>query len=361
MQPLSLYIHIPFCRAKCAYCDFASYSGREGDWQAYFSTLLQEIEASASAEHRVETIFFGGGTPSLVPAEYIAGALAAARRAFAVSERAEITLEANPGTLSAEKLAAYRGMGVNRLSIGVQSFDAALLRDLGRIHSPEEAEDAVRLARAAGFSNISLDLMYALPGQTETLWKETLARAIALGPEHISAYSLIVEEGTPMAARMAELPDDDIAIAMQRMATATFAKAGYSRYEISNYARPGFACRHNIVYWKRGEYLGFGCAAHSLFGGERFENPAVLAEYLAGGRGLNRARIGAAEAEEERIFLGTRMVEGIATGGLLEGRARAIGRLVDNGLAEIYGDRFHLTERGLELQSAAAFSLIDDG
>ena len=169
-----------------------------------------------------------------------------------------------------EKLRAYREMGVNRLSIGVQSFDARLLRDIGRIHTPGEAVEAVRMAKAAGFANIGIDLMYGLPGQTMGAWEATLETALSLPLKHISAYALIVEEGTPMAAREDELPGEEDVLAMQRRCTRALAAAGFDRYEISNYARAGFACRHNLVYWRRGEYLGFGCAAHSFFGGERF-------------------------------------------------------------------------------------------
>ena len=199
--PLSLYIHIPFCKSKCAYCDFASFPGREAMWEAYFAALCGEIRASGDDTHRVETVFFGGGTPSLVPETYIAGALAAAREAFCFAPGAEVSLEANPGTLTMEKLRAYREMGVNRLSIGVQSFDARLLKDIGRIHAPGEAVEAVRMAKAAGFANIGIDLMYGLPGQTMGAWEATLETALSLPLAHISAYALIVEEGTPMAAR----------------------------------------------------------------------------------------------------------------------------------------------------------------
>ena len=271
-SPLSLYIHIPFCKSKCAYCDFASFPGREAMWEAYFAALCGEIRAAGDDIHRVETVFFGGGTPSLVPETYIAGALAAAREAFCFAPGAEVSLEANPGTLTMEKSRAYREMGVNRLSIGVQSFDARLLKDIGRIHAPGEAVEAVRMAKAAGFANIGIDLMYGLPGQTMGAWEATLETALSLPLAHISAYALIVEEGTPMAAREDELPDEEDVLSMQRLCTRALAAAGFARYEISNYARRGFACRHNLVYWRRGEYLGFGCAAHSFFGGERFRN-----------------------------------------------------------------------------------------
>jgi len=366
MNPLSVYIHIPFCRSKCAYCDFASYPGREDAWEAYFRALFAEIEAASDRERRVETIFFGGGTPSAVPFSFIGEALEAVARAFDVVPGAEITLEANPGTLTPEKLAAYRAMGVNRLSIGAQSFDAALLKDIGRVHTPEDIEAAVPLARAAGFENVGLDLMYALPGQTMRQWESTLRRAVELSPEHVSAYSLIVEENTPIAARASEIPGDDEVVEMQRLATATLEEEGYLRYEISNYAREGFRCRHNIAYWQRAEYLGFGAAAHSFLAGERFENPASLSEYLGGRRRENRKRILRAEAEEETILLSTRMTDGISRSAFrrefgkdfLAGREAVVKKLVGAGLAVLENDAFYLTGRGLELQSAAVLELL---
>lgn len=366
LRPLSVYIHIPFCKSKCAYCDFASWPGREDAWEAYFAALCAEIRAAADGEHRVETVFFGGGTPSLVPEKYIGAALAAVREAFPLAPDAEISLEANPGTLSMEKLRAWRQMGINRLSIGVQSFDVRLLREIGRIHTPEAAREAVRMARAAGFANVSIDLMYGLPGQDMAAWQNTLTTALSLPLAHISAYALIVEEGTPMAARACELPGEEDVLDMQRLATRALAAAGFARYEISNYARAGFACRHNIVYWRRGEYRGFGCAAHSFFGGERFANPAALDGYLAGGRGEERERVGGEAAREETLLLSTRMCEGLSLRAwreafgedFLSGREARLERLRRAGLIEIADGFVRLTERGLEVQNAVVLELL---
>lgn len=364
--PLSLYIHIPFCKSKCAYCDFASFPGREAMWEAYFAALCGEIRAVKGDAHRVETVFFGGGTPSLVPEAYIAGALAAAREAFSFAPGAEVSLEANPGTLTMEKLRAYREMGVNRLSIGVQSFDAGLLRDIGRVHTPGEAVEAVRMARAAGFANIGIDLMYGLPGQTMGAWEATLETALSLPLAHISAYALIVEEGTPMAAREGELPGEEDVLAMQRLCTRALAAAGFDRYEISNYAKAGFACRHNRVYWRRGEYLGFGCAAHSFFGGERFRNASDLEGYLRGARGLERERVDGKAAREEIIMLATRTREGLSLENWREdfgedfasGREKVLEELRRAGLLEIADGRVFLTEKGMEVHNAVVLALL---
>ena len=365
-KPLSLYIHIPFCKSKCAYCDFASFPGREAMWEAYFAALCGEIRAAGDDTHRVETVFFGGGTPSLVPETYIAGALAAAREAFPFAPGAEVSLEANPGTLTMEKLRAYREMGVNRLSIGVQSFDARLLKDIGRIHTPGEAVEAVRMAKAAGFANIGIDLMYGLPGQTMGAWEATLKTALSLPLAHISAYALIVEEGTPMAAREDELPGEEDVLAMQRRCTRALATAGFDRYEISNYARAGFACRHNLVYWRRGEYLGFGCAAHSFFGGERFRNAAGLEDYLRGARGLERERVDGAAAREETVMLATRTREGLSLENWREafgedfcvGREKALEELRRAGLLDVADGHVRLTEKGMEVHNAVVLALL---
>lgn len=364
--PLSLYIHIPFCKSKCAYCDFASFPGREAMWEAYFAALYGEIRAAGDDIHRVETVFFGGGTPSLVPEAYIAGTLAAAREAFSFAPGAEVSLEANPGTLTMEKLRAYREMGVNRLSIGVQSFDAGLLRDIGRVHTPGEAVEAVRMAKATGFANIGIDLMYGLPGQTMGAWEATLETALSLPITHISAYALIVEEGTPMAAREGELPGEEDVLAMQRRCTRALAAAGFDRYEISNYAKAGFACRHNRVYWRRGEYLGFGCAAHSFFGGERFRNASDLEGYLRGARGLERERVDGKAAREETVMLATRMGEGLSLENWREdfgedfcaGREKVLDALRRVGLLEIADGRVFLTEKGMEVHNAVVLALL---
>ena len=371
---LSLYLHVPFCASKCTYCDFASFPGREGEWDRYFGALWREIEGwgPGLAGREVATVFVGGGTPTLVDAGYIEETLARCRQAVPFSRSAEITLEGNPGTLTPQKLAVYRRAGVNRLSLGAQSFDDGLLKSLGRIHTVAQIMEAVQMARDAGFSNLNLDLMYALPGQTMDQWRRTLDAALSLGVPHLSAYSLIVEAGTPMARRVAAgeavLPDDDAVNAMQRAAIDALAQAGVHRYEISNYARPGFECRHNLVYWRRGEYLGLGCAAHSLVGGHRFHNPDSLEDYLAGQRRLEDQRLTPSDEMEETLMLATRTTRGLDLAAWRDafgrpfhsGREAALSRLESGGLIET-GDGFlRLTRRGLELQNAVVLALLGE-
>ncbi|MBQ9038527.1 MAG: radical SAM family heme chaperone HemW [Clostridia bacterium] len=377
---LSIYIHVPFCAKKCAYCDFASFSGREADWGRYFEEIMAEIRLWSemtdfgllSEKYRIKTLFIGGGTPTLVDAGYIEKTIDACRRIAPFEPGAEITAEGNPGTLTPGKLAAYRRAGVNRLSLGAQSFDEGLLRSLGRIHTAGQIGEAVTMAREAGFDNINLDLMYALPGQGMDQWTDALDAAIALGVEHLSAYSLIVEPGTPMAARVASgaatVPDDDAVNAMQRQAIARLDAAGYRRYEISNYARPGRECRHNLVYWNRGDYLGLGCAAHSLLGGRRFHNPESLDDYLAGVRRQDEVRLTLQDEMEETLMLSTRTVRGLdlaawenAYGAPFErGREAAMGRLEKGGLIEIGGGHLRLTTRGMEVQDAVVLELLGE-
>ena len=372
MKPIALYLHVPFCAAKCAYCDFASFPGREADWSRYFEALWGEMAGwkPRLSGYEAATVFIGGGTPTLVPGEFIEETLARARGMVPFAEGIEISMEGNPGTLVPEKLAVYRRAGVNRLSLGAQSFDEGLLRSLGRIHTAAQIAEAVRMAREAGFDNLNLDLMYALPGQGMDQWRDTLSSAVALGPEHLSAYSLIVEEGTPMAARVARgeavVPADDEVNAMQRAAVAFLAAAGYGRYEISNYARPGRECRHNLVYWRRGEYLGLGCAAHSLVGERRFANPASLEDYLAGERQIGAQVLSRADAMEETLMLATRTCRGLDFAAwrrdfgvdFTAGRERALERLTRGGWIDIQDGFLRLTLRGMEVQDAVVLELL---
>lgn len=292
LDAISLYLHIPFCHAKCHYCDFNSYAGMLGLREQYVTALIDEIalagrraQDAAGQPRHCRTIFFGGGTPSLLTPEQVAQIIAAARDAFALDESAEITLEANPGALEYERLDAVRAAGVNRLSMGAQSFDADLLRWMGRIHSPAEIVTAFEAARAAGFTNINLDFIFALPGQSQALWEETLERALTLGPDHLSLYNLIVEEGTPLygwvrRGKVREV-DEDTAADMYEYAQRRLSAAGYEHYEISNWARPGHACQHNLTYWRNLTWIGLGAGGSSFYAGERFTNARPIRDYIA--------------------------------------------------------------------------------
>lgn len=278
------YIHIPFCVRKCAYCDFLSFPAETGEQRRYADALREEIR-SRRTDVSVDTVFIGGGTPSVLPAEWIAEILEELRRNYAVSRDAEISIEVNPGTADAEKLRIYQEAGINRISFGCQSFLDEELRLLGRIHSASEISGSVKAAREAGFDNINLDLMSGIPGQTLQSWEETLLQALYSGPEHISAYSLIIEEGTPFyewygkkGSIFPSLPDEETERLMYERTAEILSEAGYRQYEISNYAKEGYACRHNVGYWTGVPYMGFGLGASSFLPADlaldRSEKPA---------------------------------------------------------------------------------------
>lgn len=319
---LELYFHIPFCVKKCLYCDFLSAPADASAQDAYMEALLREtLERSASyREYTVDTIFIGGGTPSVVKAEWLERLLETVRENFAVAEDAEITLEVNPGTVDARKLASYHKAGINRLSIGLQSANDEELKRLGRIHTWQEFRETYCLAREAGFGNINVDVMSALPGQSRDSYMDTLEKVVKLSPqpEHISAYSLIVEEGTPFAKMqekgLLKLPDEESERWMYEQTEKVLEKYGFSRYEISNYAKPGFACRHNCGYWQRTSYVGFGIGAASLVGNARFRNEEDYHSYLENPLGCrcDMQELSMEEQMEEFMFLGLRMTAGVS-------------------------------------------------
>ena len=327
LETISLYLHIPFCHTRCHYCDFNTYAGILPLREPYVRALLTEIglvgllaQAEGSSPRRARTIFFGGGTPSLLSVEQIERLIRACRDAFAVDEDAEVTLEANPGTLSREQLLGLRAAGVNRLSLGSQSFDAELLKSLGRIHSPEQITRALNNARTAGFTSINLDFMFGLPGQTMNHWRETLDQALSLQPEHLSLYSLIIEEGTPFYTWTHEgritPADEDLCADMYEYADERLQEAGYENYEISNWALPGHQCRHNLTYWHNLPYMGMGAGAHSSFGGRRFSNILDPAEYIRLLKALQRPEagsetVGRAQEMSETAFLALRTAAGL--------------------------------------------------
>ena len=287
MKTLGIYVHIPFCRSKCEYCDFYSLGGRHKEEMArYLTAVLQHIRETAARapSYTVDTIYFGGGTPTFFGAEGLDQILNEIAKRFNVSRSPEVSLEANPDTARAQALRALQHAGFNRISIGVQSDDDELLKKLGRPHNYEQARVAVAEARRQGFENVSLDLMYGLPGQTKEAWQRTLETVLQLQPDHLSCYALKVEENTPLwnYREYAGLPDDDTQADMYLAAVEALGKADFEQYEISNFARPGRACRHNLKYWTGGEYLGFGPSAASDFAGKRFTIKRDLAGYIDG-------------------------------------------------------------------------------
>ncbi|RME84170.1 MAG: radical SAM family heme chaperone HemW [Caldilineae bacterium] len=293
--PLALYLHIPFCQRKCPYCDFNTYAGQERLYDAYVQALSRAVreDGERRGHPRVRSLFLGGGTPTVLEPAHLRAIFAAVREGFRLQEDAEITSEANPGTVDQSRFQALRACGVNRLSMGVQSFDDEELRFLGRIHTAAEAEQAMQMARRAGFDNINLDLIFGLPGQRMATWQRTLDRAIALAPRHLSLYSLTVEPDTPLATWVARgqvaEPDPDLAADLYELAGERLAAAGYHQYEISNWAEgpleadglPRYACRHNLVYWRNEPYLGYGPGAHSYDGRRRWSTVRSVPTYIA--------------------------------------------------------------------------------
>ena len=370
-----LYIHIPFCQRKCQYCAFVSREGSESETGAFAELLLEEmlLAARESARHQtLDSVYFGGGTPSLLPSKQVARLLERAARLFGLTGKAEITLEANPGTVDRRRLADFRSAGVNRLSLGVQSFKDQMLASLGRIHTAQEARDAFSAARGAGFDNIGIDLIHALPGQTLDMWRADLEQGLALDPEHISIYGLTVEEGTPFAVRYGEdsplLPDEDLAADMYECADRILTSGGFEHYEIANFARPGRRSRHNSGYWRRDGYLGLGAGAHSyLKNGEyglRFGNTSDLEEYASSiGSGTlprgEKTRLSREDALAEFMFLGLRLSEGVARSdfeqefGVPLGQifGREIEELVAQGLLLADSHGIRLTTRGMLLSN----------
>ena len=384
LQTVSLYLHIPFCHTRCHYCDFNTYAGILPLREPYVRALITEVELAGQlaqltdgAPRRSRTIFFGGGTPSLLTVTQITRLLAACRKAFAVDEQAEITLEANPGTLSFEQLKGLRAAGINRLSLGSQSFDAELLHILGRIHTPDEIVLALSNARAAGFTSINLDFMFGLPGQTMQHWKTTLDRALALHPEHFSLYSLIIEEGTLFYTWTNEgriIPgDEDLCADMYEYADERLQAEGYENYEISNWALPGHQSRHNLTYWQNLPYLGMGAGAHSFFGGRRFSNILDPQEYITLLKKQQRPEaeselIDRAHQMSETAFLALRTAQGLHLPTFEERFAEPFTQFVgmrlrtveEAGLLEQEHEWIRLSKRGRLLGNEVFLRLLPD-
>jgi oxygen-independent coproporphyrinogen-3 oxidase len=319
---IGLYIHIPFCQQKCLYCDFPSHANLAHLYQPYITALCQEISGLGGvlSGHVIDTIFIGGGTPTILSAESLGKLLGQVHASFSVATDAEISIEANPGTVDREKLLVLQAGGVNRISFGVQTFSDSLLKAIGRIHSAKQAIQAVQMAQEVGFTNINVDLMYGLPGQTPEQLRHSIQQAVDLNVTHVSAYGLKVEEGTPFATMEEQgvllLPEEDDDEAMYQMTTELLPQAGFERYEISNYSKSGYACRHNLKYWQYTPYIGVGAAAHSFWQGERLANTADVLTYIQrmdqGKLPLETKEIRETNvAMAEYVFLALRTVEGL--------------------------------------------------
>ncbi len=365
-----LYIHIPFCQRKCAYCNFISFES--GDVPGYVKALQAEIGMTAQdRKEAVDTIFFGGGTPSVIPAAMISDIMNTIRRQYSVSESAEISIEVNPGTIDREKLAVYRDIGINRISLGLQSADDNELKILGRIHTFRDFEDGYRMARESGFQNINIDLIFGLPNQAATDFIKTLDTVIQFKPEHVSCYALKLEPGTPLYRQYSNaelMPDEDTEREMYHRAIGMLKHAGYTHYETSNFAKPGFACRHNLKYWQGEEYLGFGVAAHGYYrsgaGYIRTRNTENLSTYI---KLVNENRLptvekialSSAELREEYVMLRLRLAKGIRYEDynrrfhedFFAENEDTIRRMTEAGLLNADKDGIYPTTRGFDLQN----------
>ncbi len=364
-QTLELYIHIPFCVHKCAYCDFLSAPAARETQEAYVECLLEEIRRSAklSENYEVSTVFFGGGTPSILKGEQIGRILEQLKAQFSFEKSAEITLEANPGTVHRDKLRTYKDAGVNRLSFGLQSSEDTELRLLSRIHTWQQFVESYTLAREAGFENINIDLMSALPGQTKESYQKTLDRVVRLRPEHISAYSLIIEEGTPFYERYAGnpelLPSEEEERGMYVLTKEILESGGYRRYEISNYAKEGYECRHNLGYWERTDYKGYGLGAASLLHDIRFTNHTDLSEYLSGNFAGSEEKLTSRAIREEYFFLGLRKTEGVDPGMYRRYYEKLIKKLKTQELLGEKNGKIYLTERGIDVSNYVLAQFLD--
>ena len=367
---VGLYIHIPFCRQKCLYCDFPSWAGKEGQMQGYVDALTKEIRKRGTeyTDQQVVSVFFGGGTPTTLTIPMLEQLMQAVFESWDIAEDAEITTEANPGTLDVEMAAALRKMGFNRLSMGVQAWQNRLLKELGRIHTIESFQENYQAVREAGFENVNTDLMFALPNQTMADWQETVKNIVAMNPEHISAYSLIIEEGTPFYDRYekGELKpaEEELDREMYHWAVDYLAEHGYEQYEISNFAKKCRQSRHNRIYWQAEEYLGMGLGSHSYMNGERFHNIYDLQEYIRADGDVSLLkedieRITEEDALAEFMFLGLRLAEGVSFAGFEERFGQGMKNIYGSQIEELVKDELlqedeigiRLTARGVDISN----------
>lgn len=363
-RQLSVYIHIPFCIKKCDYCDFLSAPATTEEIEEYTGILVREITEQSKfyQEYAVVTVFLGGGTPSLLSTQQLSQILKSLKQYYNLLDDAEITIEMNPGTVDKLKLKAYVEFGINRISIGLQSANDEELRTLGRIHNYRQFLKTYDTARKAGIKNINIDIMAALPGQTMASYIDTLEKVTSLEPEHISAYSLIVEEETPFFERYSggkDLPSEDTDRKMYEATKHFLEEKGYFRYEISNYAKKGLACEHNLVYWTRKNYVGFGVGSASMIENVRWHNPFDQKEYKLGIAKEEIQRLSRKEQMEEFMFLGLRIISGISVPefqelfktSVYEIYGNVLKQLKKDGLLQEQAERIFLTQKGLDLSN----------
>lgn len=376
MNQTGIYIHIPFCVRKCNYCDFLSFPAGEEERNRYICCLVQEIERSQRyfpENRQVDTVFLGGGTPSILSLRQVEQILKALRQTFIIADTAEITAECNPGTVDLEFIRGLFKNGVNRISFGVQSAVDSELQTLGRIHRFQDAKESVAMAREAGFENINIDVMSAVPGQTKKSYSDTLTRILELKPEHISAYSLIIEEGTPFYEKYGEVPpvDEETDRWMYAATKERLAACGYERYEISNYARRGYECRHNLKYWSGEDYIGFGLGASSKVGVTRYHNESDMTQYLEKiQREDNVAYVEEVLSTEEQMseymILGLRKTRGISLNEFKNQfgipvddiYGKQIETFMADGLLQRERDRLFFTDHGLDVSNLVLCELI---
>lgn len=368
-KQIGLYLHIPFCARKCAYCDFASYAGAEKWMGAYVERVIQEMQEKSREDLEIATLFIGGGTPSLLPPDLMEKLLSALHRHFSILPHAEFTCECNPGTVTEHFLSVLKNHGVNRLSFGAQASQPRLLSLLGRIHTWEQVAESVSLARKMGFDNLNLDLMLGLPGQTLADVQDTLRAALALSPTHLSCYGLIVEEGTVLARQVEkglwQLPDEETERREYALCRRLLLEKGFVQYEISNFALPDFHCRHNLDCWRRKEYIGIGSAACGLMGNVRWQNPPSLQDYLNGVPAAEEI-ISKEDAMFETMMLGLRTMEGVSQERFLKMHGLSLQKVYGEKLQKPLREKLvqwengyvRLTETGLSLQNRVLVELM---
>lgn len=380
-KDFEIYIHIPFCVKKCNYCDFLSFQADSKMIESYIDALVKEIHVKSIVDAEADTVFIGGGTPSILKPEYIEVIMSELRSCFMIKEKAEITIEVNPGTVTTENAHTFVRNGINRVSIGLQSAQDAELQKLGRIHTWQQFLDSYNILREEGFNNINVDIMSGLPLQSVEMYEDTINKVCMLSPEHISAYSLIVEEDTPFynmynqddGILTEELPDEEEERCQYYMTGRILNSYGYKRYEISNYSKSGFECRHNIGYWKRKPYIGIGLGAASLYNEKRFNNTSDIEKYLENSVYTEQIIediqiLSVKEQMEEYMFLGLRMTEGVSRNSFMEKFGYDMDKIYGNviskynkiGMIDVRGDRVFLTEKGIDVSNVIFADFLSD-